>query len=231
MRMMRFFSILFFLSMIFLAGCGSRQVRQPPLREEDPQIVRHISWELLDYKGKADGSSVLPWVQYYLENNILHIENIYEFRDYFVFIASNTGSNFNALQQWMNAFSPDLDFPRLAAVRMENRFLNAAVLYPDDEYGSFYEAMIRAASDAHWQGAVRVDDFWVYRSFVGLDDPETELPVIWERYEFLILVIVEKNIMVPQIEAVLQNVQPPSSLSRYQRNAVNSVIENFLDGF
>jgi len=227
----RFFSIILLLFVIFLAGCGSRQVRQPPLREEDPEIVRHISWELLDYRDKDNGSSIPVWVQYYLDNNILHIEDFFDYSDHFVFIASNSGTNVNALQQWMNAFSAELDFPRLVAVRMENRFLNAAVLFPDDEYGSFFVALIRAASDAHWQGAVRAEDFWVYRSFVGFDNPETELPETWERYEFLILVIVEKNILIPQIESILQNVQPSSALSRYQRNAVNRVIENFFDGF
>ena len=229
--MMRFFSILLLPFTVFLVGCGSRQVRQPPLREEEPEIVRHISWEVLDYKDKDIGSSIPAWVNYYLDNNILQIENYFEFYNHFVFIASNAGTNFNALQQWMNAFSIDLDFPRLAAVRMENRFLNAAVLFPDDEYGSFYEALIRAASDAHWQGAVRAEDFWVSRSFIGLDNPETESPETWDRYEFLILLIVEKDIMIPQIEMVLQDVQPPSPLSRYQRSAVNRVIEFFFDGF
>ena len=233
MRMKRFFSTLCFLiTIIFLAGCGSRQVRQPPLREEEPEMVQHLSWEILDYRGKDAGASIPAWVNYYLEDNILQIENLAEFRNHYVFVSANTGNNFNALQQWMNAFSADLDFARLAAMRMENRFLNAAVLYPDDEYGSFYEALIRAASDTQWSGAVKAGDFWLQRSFIGMgSNIEDELPETWERYEFLILVIVDKDTMNPQISMVLQNVEAPSPLSRYQRNAVNRVQENFFEGF
>ena len=230
---MRFFRISLFLFLIaFFSGCGVRQVRQPPLREEEQPIVRYLSWEILDYRNKDTGASIPAWVYYYLEEDIHQIENLTEFRNHFTFITANSGNNFNALEQWLSAFSIELDFARLVAMRIENRFLNAAVLYPDDEYGSYYEALIRTASDAQWTGAVRVSDFWVQRSFVGLDNnQDNDLPEYWERYDFLILVSVEKNIMIPQIRTVLQDVRPTAQLSRDQRNAVNRVQEHFFDGF
>ena len=230
-NVMRFFPGLLLL-MVFFSGCGVRQIRQPPLREEDQPTIHYISWEILDYRNKDIGASIPAWVNYYLEGNIQQIENLTEFYNHFIFISSNTGTNFNALEQWMHAFSTDQDFARLVAARMENRFLNAAVLYPDDEYGSYFETLIRTASDAQWTGAVRISDFWLLRNFTGpgyIEDDE--LPETWERYDFLVLISVEKNVITPQIVKILQGVRPPVPLSRDQRNAVNRIQENFFDGF
>ena len=215
---------------LLILGCGGQQRRQPPLRQEDPYDVRNIYWEITDYRDKDKNGIIPVWVDLYFRENISSIENLEEFADHYVFISANSGINFNALKQWNAAFAPDLDFARLAAARIEKRFLNAAITYPDDEYGSFYEALIRAASDAQWTGAEKRGDFWVYRVFYeAVETEETEAGT--ENYDFLILVIIEKNLLERQIQVLLNNINPDEPLSRDQRNAVNRVTERFFEGF
>lgn len=198
--------------------------------QEDPLPLVERNWEILDHRNMAAGGNIPAWVDHYLDGNIFLIESMEEYQDKYVFISANTGTNFNALAQWQAAFLPDLDFARLAAVRMEKRFLNAASVYPDDEYGSFFEALIRAASDAEWTGAIRMDDFWVYRSF--LEDLEGEdFFLVRESFDFLILVGIEKSLLEAQIRMLFDKIEPPVQLTRNQRNAVNRVVERFFDLF
>ena len=208
-------------------GCSGQQRRQPPLRQEEPRYGSLVSWELLNYRDRDRGGLIPAWASLYLNGNFAAIEKLPEYRDLYVFIGENSGTNFNALKQWEGAFSPDLDFARLAAARIEKRFLDAAVTYPDDEYGSYFEALIREASDAVWEGAQRKDDFWVYRSYPA----EDEFSEIGQIYDFLILVCIEKNLLDEQIKTVMQNVKPEAPLSRDQRNAVSRVQEHFFEGF
>ena len=222
---------IFLFTVIFLsAGCLGQQRRQPFLWQEEPPDIQDLTWEILDYQNKDQGKTIPQWVNFYLEgvnSSIEKIENLAEFQDYYVFIGTNTGTNFGALRQWNTAFSPELDFARLAAMRIEKRFLNAAITYPDDEYGGYFIALIRAASDAQWTGAVKKDDFWLYRSTFDAEDPGESR----ENYDFLILVAVEKNLLAEQIRHLLANVNSAEPLSRYQRNAVSRVQEKFFEGF
>ena len=218
---------IFLAGLLFFAGCAGQQGLQAPLREEEPGTVQDWNWQIQDYKNRVVGQFIPDWVYYYYEGNIAALENLPEYRDYYVFVSVNTGTNFAALSQWNASFSPELDFARLAAVRIENRFLNAAARYPDDEYGSYFEAMIRAASDAQWEGASRKDDFWLYRSFPKTDGTSSGT----DGYDFLILVIIRKDMLEQQIKTVLSNVNPDTPLSRDQRSAVSRVQDHFFDGF
>jgi hypothetical protein len=186
-----------------------------------------MSWEILDFQNK-DREGVFPsWVSLYLTGGNRAVEELWAYQDYYVFISQNTGTNFNALEQWRAAFSADLDFARLAAVRIESRFLAAATSYPDYEYGGYFEALIRLASDAVWEGALRGDDFWLLRKFPEADG----FMVRPEMFDFLILVMIEKESFASQISTLFQNVRPLSPLTRDQNAAVTRVQENFFEGF
>jgi len=213
------------LAVIVLSGCAGQQ--NFPLWQDEPLKVEMSSWEILDFDNKDNGGIIPDWVFFYLDGNIASIENIRGYQNHYVFVGANKGTNYIALRQWRAAFSPGLDFARLAAIRIEKRFLKSAVTYPDDEYGGYFEAMIRAASDAQWEGVIRRQDFWLHRRIKGIDEetPDTEI------YDFLILLIIEKDLMKQQVSTLLQNVRSPAPLSRYQRTAVSRVQENFFDGF
>jgi len=181
----------------------------------------------MDFRGKDSGGSIPQWLSSYLEGGIPAVEKQKEYENYYVFISMNSGSNLAALEQWNIGFSPNLDFARLAADRIERRFLKAAGTYPDDEYGSFFIALIRSASDALWQGVVRDGDFWLLRNFPEADGVAQSR----ESYDYFILVKAEKALLVPQIRTLIQNVKGEAPLSNEQTAAVNRVRDRFFEGF
>ena len=208
-----------------------------------------LPYIIADHKNRAGKGSIPKWVNSWLEGGISEVETLDSYVGRYVFISRNEGNNFNALTQWAEGFNAELDFPRLAAARIEARFLSG-VSHPDHEYGPFFEALIRAASDAPWTGVVREDDFWLLRrSFHGetsipdmpatiagqasaLPDLQTaDYPLVTESWEFLILVTIEKPIFASQLSAVFQNVKPDPLPTRDQVNAANRVKERFYDGF
>jgi hypothetical protein len=226
--------------MVFLEwGCASGSPAQyTGAAEASSGGQAALSWNIVDYKDKAVGGQIPPWVSAWLEGNggaearaesraESRAEALEEYQDRRVFIAANSGTHFNALSQWQEGFSPELDFARLAAIRIERRFLGAARKYPDDEYGSFFQTLIRAASDAEWRGCVREDAFWVKREYPGADGVQTDR----ESWDFLILVTVEKDTLAAQINALIQNTKPEFPITRDQAQAVNRVREQFFDGF
>ena len=201
-----------------------------------------------DYKDKANGGVIPEWVLLWLnsgtnETGIHRIEAMDEYPERYVFIHRNEGNNFIALTQWSKGFLPELDFPRLAAARIEARF-STSVPFPDYEYGAFYDALIRAASDAPWKGAVREDDFWIRREYIysGEEDAlaagDDNLlmtgqgpPPIRESWEFLILVTMENTLFTSQLNEIFSSVKPSPQPSREQISAANKVKDRFFEGF
>jgi hypothetical protein len=198
-------------------GEADRLVIEPP-RAPEPERSP-VRYTIADYKNKTFGGAIPEWVNLWYYSGVYLVENMDAYRDRYVFVARNEANNFNALNLWKDGFSAELDFPRLAAARIEGR-LNSAVADPDQSYGAFYEALIRAASDFPWTGAVREEDFWTLRQF-----PETE------NWEFLILVTIEKSIFASQLSRVFDTVNPNPAPTRDQRTIINRVKDNFLNGF
>ena len=213
---------------VYFSGCLIFQQRPDPRAPVEVTRQEEIFfWEILDYRNSASGESIPQWLDYFLDGGIAAVEQLEEFENYYVFVSMNSGNNLNALEQWNTGFSPDLDFPRLAAVRIENRFLHDARSYPDNEYGSYFLALIRSASDALWQGAVRDGDFWLLRRFYDADG----VVLNWESYNYFILVKVERDVLTPQITTLLRDVRPEEPLSTDQQRAVNRVVEQFFENF
>ena len=172
-----------------------------------------------------------PWVVLWLEKGNSEVETQDVFKDRFVFVARNEGNTFEALSRWTDSFSQELDFPRLAAERIGERFLHG-VAFPDNEYGSFFEAIIRAASDAVWTGVQREDDFWLHRKYILTEEgsPGRNRQGT-ESWEFLILVSIEKTIFASQLDTLFQNLKPSPVPTKEQINTANRVKTRFYEGF
>ena len=217
---------------VLLASCSSAPEKRPvnPLETawtpQSPEL-----YFTTDYKGRASGVSIPDWVNSLREAGISGIESMNKYNDKFVFLSRNEGSNFNALAQWANGFSAKLDFPRLAAARIEARFLNN-IIFPEDEYGTFYEALVRAASDMSWSGAAIEDSFWSRRVFVPEENENSETTVqAEEKWEFLILVSMEKTLFASQLDTLFRSIKPVPQPKRDQTAAANRVKERFYEGF
>ncbi|MCL2007313.1 MAG: hypothetical protein FWG77_04435 [Treponema sp.] len=191
----------------------------------NPDEIRR-PYTIIDHKNRAVGGSIPAWVDLWLDSGLQDIEELPPFNNRYVFIGRNEGVHLNPLNLWMEGFSPELDFPRLAAARIERRFSSEAG-HPDHEYGSFYEALIKAASDAPWIGATKADDFWIRRRYIPDEDNNEEL----ETWEFIILLTIDRDLFASQFQDILDDIIPFPTPTIAQIEAANSIIENFFTGF
>jgi hypothetical protein len=147
------------------------------------------------------------------------------YRDSYVFVGTNRGTNFRALGHWAEGFTAAQDFPRLAAIRIESRLLRAASLYPDDEYGEFFEALVKKAFDAVYTGAVKERTFWIKQRY------GEENSSIREEYEFFVLVTIGKSEFQAQVRAILAEITTAKPPTRDQAAAINRIKETFFEDF
>ena len=215
------------LGAFLFASCVNQQIKPPvlnlPPKPESSGAKRE--YNILDYKNKSRGETVPEWFSLWQNSGVHGIETMDNYNNRFVFIRSSEGNSFNALNLWKDNFSPELDFPRMAASRIEERF-SAGIPFPDEEYGGFYEALVRAASDATWMGAVKADDFWIRKKNLPTEDEGES-----ENWEFLILVTMEKSRFTSQLDLVFEKVNPNSTPTVEQIAAINRVKDHFFEGF
>jgi len=225
-------------ALLLLSACVSeadRRIQDPYETHEVLETPRPFT--IIDFKNKAEGQSMPKWVYYWLEGGVRAVETLDTHEGRRVFISRNEGASFTALSQWAAWFSPELDFPRLAASRIEARFLSG-VSRPDNVYGAFFVTLIRAASDAPWIGAVKEDYFWIRRKFYPVEEEDYDFPELSdatpplaEDWEFLVLVTIDEALFASQLDAVFRTVRPSPPPTRDQVSAANRVKESFFDGF
>jgi hypothetical protein len=234
-------------ALLFFGSCRSRADRlvvEPP---REPETVRSPApYTITDYRNKSRGGIIPEWVRLWLDSGAYEVEKLDAYRDRYVFVARNEANNFTALNLWQDGFSAELDFPRLAAARIEERLVSA-VDDPDQSYGAFYEMLIRAASDFPWMGAVRVDDFWILKCFppgeedapVGDADEDTIAAEVvsvgsaqeTENWEFQILVTIDRSLFASQLERIFETLDLNPPPSRDQRTTIDRVKERFFERF
>ena len=219
----------FFLAAAIFTTCAGRPGKAafiPTLPVQNPE---NAEWSgpyiITDHKNSADGGNIPEWVTSYLDRGVRGVEALSSYRNRYVFVSLNEGTHVRALSQWAEGFSAELDFPRLAASRIETRFL-ASSPYPDSEYGNFFESLIRTASDTQWKGAEKEDEYWIYKKNLSYElTPENEY------YVFLILITIDKNSFASQLNEVFRKVMPNPRPTKEQTAAANRVKDRFFDGF
>jgi hypothetical protein len=112
---------------------------------------------------------------------------------------------------------------------VENRFISATSLYPDDAYGEYFTEMMKKASDGEYPGAAKEQTFWMKRKMLPNDNEDMDLEI--ERYEYLILVTIEKEILQRQIYEMLAEVKSSVSVTRGQAAAFNKIQNTFFEDF
>ena len=210
----------------FFLSCAGEPA-QPVYGVYDPPEAESAAREyfIIDYKNKIRGEPIPEWVTLWLASGNRAVETLSAFQNSFVFVHANEGSNLRALELWRDSFNAELDFPRLAAARIEER-LNSAASYPDAAFGAFYEELIRAASDTPWEGAVKASDFWVLKKNLA-----NEIEDESESLDFMILVTIEKTSFTSQMEAVFGRLEPNPSPLKEQIAAANELKAHFYQGF
>ena len=232
---------------VLITSCSGGPGRQVlDLYDSIEPIETPEPYTITDYKNKVSGGTIPEWVSLFYDSGIRGVETLDAYRDRFVFISRNEGSNFKALNLWVEGFSVEQDFPRLASARIGTRF-SSSVPHPDIEYGSFFITLVRSASDTIWNGAAKTDDFWILRKFPPKPEEDGEDGYLspdtgdWpdtpaenretERWEFLILVIMEKTLFASQLEGIYRNMNSLPPPTRDQVTAANRVRDRFYEGF
>ncbi|MDR0557542.1 MAG: hypothetical protein LBG43_06710 [Treponema sp.] len=167
------------------------------------------------------------WAQAYLAGGLRRVERLYAYRNAYVFIKENKGNNEPALRQWASYFSVEREFSRMVAKRVQNRLERNVKTYPDYEYGVFFENAVKAFSDARYEHAVRLDDFW----FERLISVEDGVEVNRREFLFLIMVVIEKKTLVEQINAIFPTIPLIPEPTGAQLDAISHVKNTFFTGF
>lgn len=177
---------------------------------------------IIESRGGLGNGHIPEWLAVYLNFGINAVENKDAFLGRYCFIEVVEGSNFDALNKWVNNFSPAIDFQKLLTARIERRIFASASLYPDDEYGLFYEKFIkRALNTAHPQAFLE-DTYWVK---INQTDGSGET------YVFFVLISIERTALQAAITNMMQAVHAAVTPTRSQNNAIRRLQYNFFEGF
>jgi hypothetical protein len=208
-----------------VAGCASK----PPAQNSNAQVpAKGPNYVVIDHKTMALGGTVPDWLEIYMNGGGLRdIEALPKYKDVFVFVGEDSGTNLNALRQWATGFSVAQDMARLVSTRVQARFAGAAAGSPDDEYGRYFENVVKTASDATYSGARKEADFWVLKRYFKEDGKTVDREV----YDYYVLVTIDKETLKKQIENVLNGVKPDKPLTKEQQTAVDRVKQSFYEGF
>ena len=229
--------------MLFPAACGHQNntnntiIRVIPEKTEEQTETVEKFGEIIETQDGPGAANLPDWVNWYIGGGIAEIESTGAGQDRYFFVGKTHGRNFHALQQWADGFSVSQDFPRLATARIENRMIAAAALYPDDEYGEYFEALIKQSSDAQYPGAVKEAVYWLKTRTIqqpendDADPDEIIEPLILERYEFLVLISIDKMMLQNRIRELLANIETDTAPTRAQSAAINRVQQSFFGGF
>jgi opacity protein-like surface antigen len=220
--------VLFFaaaLAAILSAACGS----SPKTASGDaPQYVEQTAaYEVVDHKAKAIGQDVPEWVTRYIGDGLIGVEALEPYKDKYVFIGEDSGTNINALRQWATGFTVNQDVSRMVSNRVQAKFVGASVGSPDAEYGRYFENVVKAVSEAQFAGARKENDFWLLKRYLKADRKTTDR----EAYDYYVLITIDKENLQRQIDAVLNGAKADVPLTREQETAVDRVREAFYEGF
>jgi hypothetical protein len=125
----------------------------------------------------------------------------------------------------------------LSAQRIQKRMISAALYYPDDEYGVFFETMIKSAYSTVYPNVSKEDIYWIkLKNNNEINREETVFdPQGYgsssEIYIFFIFLTTDKAVMQTVIINMLEEANLSVTPVGHQRNAINRLRLTFFEGF
>jgi len=184
---------------------------------------------IIETKDGTSAERMPEWLLAFINGGIEAVEMLDLYRDRYVFIGINEGDNFTALSKWADNFSAEHDFAVLAAIRIENRLILSAALYPDDEYGIFFERLVKSAYSAEYRGVVKEETYWI-RTRTNNQNGNLRSPSS-ETYNFFVLLTVGRNTMQNIIRIMMSQVNNAVSPTSSQTISINRLRQTFFQGF
>ena len=239
---MKRYSLVLLCTAFMLAACAGQKGKiifyPDPGQDKQPDPIYPLkSWQIIESENGLGETEIPEWVRSYFDGEARRVESLDQYGGKYVFIGENWGENLNALQQWASNFTTLHDLPRLIAARVERRLVSAASLYPDDEYGQYFENLIKKVSDGEYHGAVKEQTFWVKRELTGgiaedIDDAEPEqMETATELYEYLILISIDNSTLQSQLRQIMRDIKTTVPPTREQTIAITRIQQTFFEGF
>jgi len=233
--MKRFFlTPVLFLCVIIIFSCAGQKktafipVPQNDYFETEKNNVNINPNNIVETKNGSSAGNLPGWLSAYINRGIEEVERMSAYYGKYVFIGSNEGINFTAMNIWADNFSAVKDFSILAGERIEKRIISRAYLYPDNEYGLFFETMVKKAYSAVYTGAVKEDTYWI-KMIVRQENDNMEANT--EIYNFFVLISIDKMTM----QAIISNLMTESlsavTPTAEQRNSINRLQQSFFERF
>lgn len=228
---------------ILFTACASQTSKvifYPDPVQDNPQEQAGLNedWQITETQNGPGDTGIPDWLRLYMNKGVREVESLDAYSGKYVFIGENRGTSLNTLQQWANNFSTAQDLPRLIAHRVEQRFIASASLYPDDEYGEYFENTIKKISDEEYAGANKEQTFWIKRHRIPVETEEDEefpepspLNINPDRYEFFVLINMDKNILQENIRRIMANIKTGTAPQKDQTAAINKLRSSFFEDF
>ena len=221
---------IFSLFTLILCSCVGRGKNIPlviiPETHDEPEIDNLIGIEDIIETKSGTGNANLPeWLLTFNNGGIDAVEKLEQYSGKYCFIGRNESVNFEALTKWSDNYPAAQAFTRLAAARIENRLISKAALYPDDEYGAFYEKFIKKSFDTEYPDASTEDIYWIKKTV------PSETNGFQDTYEFFTFIIIDKTIMQNVIKNMIAETRATVTPTRAQNNAINNIQLHFFEGF
>jgi hypothetical protein len=109
----------------------------------------------------------------------------------------------------------------------------SASLYPDDEYGMFFETMVKKAYSAEYPGVLKENTYWVKLLNNGdnLSNNDGIVNANTEIYNFFILLTIDKIKMESVISGLMAETMAVVTPTDAQRISINRLRQYFYQGF
>ena len=221
---------IFLLYIFIFFSCAARgnvivfPVPDKNTKESDNSIEIVNITESRDMKG----APYLPdWLSAFLGGGIEEAEGIETYAGRYLFIAGNEGVNFAALNKWAENYSVEYDFPMLAAERIDRRMNVSNTMYPDAEYGIFYETFVKNAYGGEYYGAVKEDTYWIKTRITGGGEYAAQSEV----FNFYVLISIDTAAMQTAVYNLFLQAIDSSAPAGAQAAAINRLRQNFFEGF
>ncbi len=211
---------------LVIAGCASKPEPAPAPAKPIAQ-AQAPKYVIVDHKAQAIGGGVPEWVEVYIADGMTGVEALEKYKDKFVFVGEDSGTNLGALRLWAQGFNVAQDLSRLVSQRVQVKFAGAAAGSPDDEFGRYFENVVKNSSDAKFSGARKETDYWILKRYFK-DDGVT---VDREVYDYYVLVSIDREMLKKQINAILEGTKADTPPTKEQQTAIDRVKESFYEGF
>jgi hypothetical protein len=176
----------------------------------------------LNYQAKDTDAKIPEWADLFFRGGPRLVETLPQYAGSYVFAAEERGPKLDALKQWAEGFRVDQDFPLLAAQRVQERLTGNGSVDPDMLYGRWFEAFVKNASDASYQGVQKAAEFWVESA--GTPDEGAV-------YDYVILITIDRVSLREQMRRVMNSTIVVAAPTKAQISLINRAKEHFFEGF